>query len=94
MMEAGITPEEMTRAKGNVAGSLALSLEDSTTRMNRLGRNELTGTEHLSVDEIMEKIEAVTPEDIVAVSDAVYSGPYVIGAVGPFEAADLEEHVQ
>ena len=94
MMAAGITPEEMTRAKGNVAGSLALSLEDSTTRMNRLGRNELTGTEHLSVDEIMEKIEAVTPEDIVAVSEAVYSGPYVIGAVGPFEAADLEEHVQ
>ncbi len=94
MMETGITPEEMTRAKGNVAGSLALSLEDSTTRMNRLGRNELTGIEHLSVDQIMEKIEAVTPEDIVAVSDAVYSGPYVIGAVGPFVAADLEEHVQ
>ncbi len=93
MMESGPTPDELARAKGNIEGSLALSLEDSNSRMSRLGREELTGVEHLSVDEVLARIEAVTVEDTVDVARTVYSGPYVLGAVGPFDAADLEEFV-
>ena len=90
MMQHGLTEEELVRAKGHVQGSLALSLEDSSSRMNRLGRNELTGIEHLSVDEVMERIDAVDLDDALDVARDVYSGPYVIGAVGPFAAKDLE----
>ncbi len=93
MMETGPTPDELARAKGNVEGSLALSLEDSNSRMSRLGREELTGIAHLSVDEVLARIDAVTVEEAIEVARAVYSGPYVLGAVGPFEADDLEEFV-
>ena len=31
-------------------------LEDAASRMNRLGRNELIGVEHLSVDELVQRI--------------------------------------
>ncbi len=93
LMDQGLTDDELVRAKGHVQGSLALSLEDSNSRMTRLGRTELTGVEHLSVDEIVEKIEAVTPEDALEVVRAVYSGPYVLGAVGPFDPEDLEPYV-
>ncbi len=94
VMQDGLTPKELERAKGHVKGSLALSLEDSTSRMNRLGRNELTGIEHLSVDEIVERVEAVEIDDAREVARAVYAGPYVLGAVGPFDADDLEGYVR
>ena len=94
IMEHGITAEEMERAKGHIKGSLALSLEDTNGRMTQLGRQELTGVEHLSVDETVARIEALTHEDIIAAAREVYDGPYVLGLVGPFEEADFEELVQ
>jgi len=94
LMQDGLTDEELTRAKGHVAGSLALSLEDSGSRMNRLGRNELTGIDHLSVDEIVARVESVGVEGALAVARDVYGGPYVLGAVGPFDSDDLEVFIR
>jgi predicted Zn-dependent peptidase len=94
MMDTGITADELERARGHVQGSLAISLEDADSRMNRLGRNEITGLEHLSVDEIVARVDAVTLDDVIEVSRAAYSGPYVLGATGPFQVDDLIEHVQ
>jgi predicted Zn-dependent peptidase len=94
IMESGITEDELERARGHVQGSLALSLEDADSRMNRLGRNEITGMEHLSVDEIVARVDAVTNEDVIDVARAAYAGPYVLGATGPFDAEDLVEYVE
>ena len=94
MMDAGITKEELARARGHVQGSLAISLEDADGRMNRLGRNEITGLDHLSVDEIMARVDAVTLDDVIEVSRAAYAGPYVLGATGPFDVEDLVEFVR
>lgn len=94
IMADGITEEEMERAKGNVKGSLALSLEDTNGRMTQIGRQELTGVEHLSVDEIVARIEALTLQDIVDAAREVYDGPYVLGLVGPFQEVDFLETVQ
>ena len=94
MIDAGVTDDELERARGHVQGSLAISLEDADGRMNRLGRHEITGLEHLSVDEIVEKVDAVTLEDVVEAAGAAYSGPYVLGATGPFDVDDLLEFVE
>jgi predicted Zn-dependent peptidase len=93
-MESGITDAELDRAKGHVQGSLAISLEDADGRMNRLGRNEITGLEHTSVDEVVARVDAITRDDVIGVARAAYGGPYVIGATGPFQAEDLEEYVR
>lgn len=93
LVEEGVTPAELERAKGNMRGSLALSLEDANSRMVRLGRDELLGLEHLSVDERIARIEAVTREEVQAVAEEVLTGPRVVGAVGPFDAGDLEQYV-
>ncbi len=90
----GITPEELERAKGAMRGGLALSLEDANSRMVRLGRDELTGAPHYSVDERLAQLEAVTQEDIRTVAADVMTGPRVLGAVGPFQEGDLERFVR
>ncbi|MDK1017991.1 MAG: pitrilysin family protein [Actinomycetota bacterium] len=92
--EQGVTEEELDRAKGHVKGSLAISLEDANSRMNLIGRTEIVGQEHRTVDEIVAAITAVTHEEIISVAGAAYDGPHVIGAVGPFDSEDLEEYIR
>ena len=90
----GITPEELERAKGSMRGGLALSLEDSNSRMVRLGRDELAGMPHLSVDERLEKLDGVDLDRVKSVAADVYGGPIrVMGAVGPFEEGDLDQYL-
>ncbi len=93
VIEKGLTAEELDRAKGNMKGGLALSMEDTSSRMVRLGRHELTGIEHLTLDETVARIDAVSLGEIHAVAKEIYGGPFVLGAVGPFDAADLEPYV-
>lgn len=90
----GITENELERARGAMRGGLALSMEDSSSRMVRLGRAELIGFEHLSIDERIARVEEVTLDDVREVAETVLTGPKVIGAVGPFDHSDLEKHLK
>ncbi|MGF1616669.1 MAG: M16 family metallopeptidase [Acidimicrobiia bacterium] len=93
VMEEGVTEAELERAKGSMRGGLALSLEDSNSRMVRLGRDELAGMPHLSTDERLERLNAVTREDVQNVAREMYSANRLIGAVGPFDPSDLEPYL-
>ena len=93
VVKEGITADELDRAKGAMRGGLALSLEDANSRMVRLGRDELTGAPHYSVDERLALIDAVTLDDIQAVAAEVMTGPLVMGAVGPFAEGELDRFV-
>ena len=79
----GITAEELSRGKGQLRGGLVLGLEDSGSRMSRLGKAELLYDELLSIDEVMARIDAVTLEDVRAVASALFSQPEVLAIVGP-----------
>ena len=93
VMREGITEDELVRAKGSMRGGLALSLEDANSRMVRLGRDELSGLPHLSVDERLERLDRVSLADVQKVAQDLYSAERVIGAVGPFSASDLDRYV-
>ena len=84
----GITPEELARGKGQLAGSLVLGLEDTGSRMSRLGKGELVYGELLSVDEILHAVHAVTLDDVGRVAAEVLSGPVGLAVIGPFDAGD------
>jgi predicted Zn-dependent peptidase len=58
------SPDELARSKENVKGRMVLGLESTTARMNRLGSSLLAGLPLLSVDEVIERIDAVTLDDV------------------------------
>jgi predicted Zn-dependent peptidase len=60
----GITAEELRRAKDHLKGSLMLSLESTSSRMNRLARHELRFGSFLAMDEMLEAIDTVRPDQI------------------------------
>jgi predicted Zn-dependent peptidase len=82
----GITEAELMRAKGHVKGSLVLSGEDPGSRMNRLGRQQLTTGEILSIDELIAKFDALNMDDIRRVGERVLgTGRFRVTVVGPFD---------
>ncbi|WP_336651393.1 MULTISPECIES: M16 family metallopeptidase [unclassified Leucobacter] len=80
--ESGITEEERERALGQIAGSSALALEDSDTRMGRLARAELGSGELYDLDASLERFAAVTADDIRAIAADLAARPLTIVAVG------------
>jgi predicted Zn-dependent peptidase len=81
----GITEDELSRGKGQLAGSLVLGLEDTGSRMSRLGKAELVYGELLTVDDILARIEAVTLDDVGVVAKEVLSAKPTLAVIGPFE---------
>ncbi|MEO7350005.1 MAG: pitrilysin family protein [Terrimesophilobacter sp.] len=80
--ESGITADEMARAKGQLSGASALALEDSDTRMSRLGRAEITLGEFVDLDEALRRLDRVTGDDVIALAQDLASRPLSVAAVG------------
>jgi predicted Zn-dependent peptidase len=64
VLEDPASPQELDRSRENLKGRVALSLESTTARMNRLGSALLGEMPIYSVDEIVDRIDAVTVEDL------------------------------
>jgi predicted Zn-dependent peptidase len=87
--QTGLTEEELARGKGQLSGSLVLGLEDTGSRMSRLGKSELVYGELLGVDDILARIAAVSLDDVRAVASDVLSRPLTLSVVGPFDGRDF-----
>jgi predicted Zn-dependent peptidase len=79
----GITDDELVRGKGQLRGGLVLGLEDSASRMIRLGKAELVHDDLLEIDEVMARIDAVTLDDVRAVASEIFSREEILAVVGP-----------
>ncbi len=64
-----IAEEELRRAKDHLKGSLMLSLESTSSRMSNLARQELYFKRFMSLDEMLESIEAVTRDQVQQIAD-------------------------
>jgi predicted Zn-dependent peptidase len=83
----GVTDDEMRRAVGQLSGASALALEDSDTRMSRLGRSEITLGEYADLDEALRRLALVTPDDVRELAVELASRPLSVAAVGTVEAS-------
>ncbi|HEX7834490.1 MAG TPA: insulinase family protein, partial [Pseudolysinimonas sp.] len=90
MASDGVSDEELRRAQGQLGGSSALALEDSDTRMTRLGRSELTFGEFSDLDETLRRIAAVTTADVQKLAAELVERPLSVAAVGSIPAGALE----
>jgi len=82
---------ELERAKENLKGRILLSMESTSTRMNRLGKSLIAESEILSLDRIVAEIDAVERESVCELA-AVLLAPERLSAsgIGPDEARFLD----
>jgi predicted Zn-dependent peptidase len=79
---------ELERSRENAKGRLALSLESTAARMNRLGGSVLAELPILPVEEIIARIDAVTVEDVRALAAELFVASRLsVAAIGPDEQA-------
>ena len=86
LAESGITEAEHRRAIGQLRGASALALEDSDTRMSRLGRSEIGSGEFLDFSAALERLLRVTRDEVQTLAAQFASQPFTASAVGPISS--------
>jgi predicted Zn-dependent peptidase len=82
---SGLGDEELRRGRGQLRGSVVLGQEDAGSRMSRIAKGELLYGEIPSIDDIVARIDAVTPDDISALAGELLTEPPTYAAIGPFD---------
>jgi predicted Zn-dependent peptidase len=85
----GVTDLEVSRAIGQLGGAAALALEDSDTRMSRLGRSEITLGEFVDFDESLRRLSLVTKDTVRELANDLIARPLSIAAVGEVDEKAL-----
>jgi predicted Zn-dependent peptidase len=90
MAQSGPAESELQLAREHIKGSLTLSLESSSSRMIRLGRNEFNLGRQVTIEEIERHVDAVTYDDVLALARELFA-PEKLGlcVLGPVDEAVL-----
>lgn len=88
LAENGISEEELRKAVGQLRGGIVLALEDTGSRMSRLGRAELVSGEFQDIEETLAQIAAVTAGEVQDLARVLATAPRTTTVVGPFEETE------
>jgi predicted Zn-dependent peptidase len=69
----GISEDELARAKEHVKGRMVLSSESTAARMGRIGKAVLFDTPLLTLDELIERVDAVTQDEVAELARELYA---------------------
>jgi predicted Zn-dependent peptidase len=72
MKNEKVGDKELSEAKAQLKGKLLLSQENTSNRMTRLAKSELYFNRFVTLDELVENIDAVTSEDLLRFSDEFF----------------------
>jgi predicted Zn-dependent peptidase len=88
LLDGGVTPDELVRAREHVKGRLVLGLESTMARMSRLGVSLLGDVPLLELDELLERVEAVDADEVDALARTLLDPARLSAAgIGDDEAA-------
>ena len=90
LKKTGVTEDELRRAKDHLKGSLMLSLESTSSRMNRLAKHEMHHGTFLSMDAMLAAIDTVRHEEVQAlVTDLLDEERLALTTLGPLDRRNL-----
>ena len=82
-MSDGVTGAELDRAKSQLRAGLLMTLESPIARAGQMARHILVHGRPLTLEEMLEKVDAVTLGDIAGVALSVLESPPTLAAIGP-----------
>ncbi len=86
-VEDPASEEELNRSRENLKGRVVLALESTGARMSRLGSSVMNGLPILSVNEMIERIDSVTIEQVRELAAQLFAPEQLsVAGVGPDEA--------
>ena len=83
-----VSAEELRRAKDHLKGSIVLGLESTSSRMANLARQETYFKRFMSMDEMLQRVEQVTAEEVQALAQRFFqpkqTAVAMLGPLGDF----------
>jgi predicted Zn-dependent peptidase len=90
LKKTGVTTDELKRSKDHLKGSLMLSLESTSSRMNRLAKHEMHLGSFLTIDEMLASIDGVKHEEVQAlVTQLLDEDQLALTTLGPLDRRNL-----
>jgi predicted Zn-dependent peptidase len=93
LASGGLSADEVERGKGQLAGAMVLGLEDSSSRMSRIGKAELCYGDVLGLDDLLAQIDAVTLDEVNELAAELAGQERCLTVVGPFGEHDFDAAV-
>lgn len=90
IVSKGVTEAEVHKGKEQLKGNVILSLESTSSRMNRNGKNELMLGTHQSLDEMIAKIDRITMDQVEDLIKQLFSQPFAAALVGGSDQALID----
>ncbi|MHB1476576.1 MAG: M16 family metallopeptidase, partial [Coriobacteriia bacterium] len=84
LVNDGVTADELDRVRESIKGQMILGLESTRSRMTRLGKTQVTGTELLSLDEIIERLDSVTLDVLDRLAGQIFATNRTLAVIAPF----------
>lgn len=83
LIKDGVTDKELKNSKEQLKGQMMLSLENTSSRMMRNGRNELLLGKHRSLDDIITDLNSVTHDSVKQVSNQLFTNKPATALIAP-----------
>ena len=81
---------QLKRSKDHLKGSLMLSLESTSSRMNRLAKHEMHLGSFLTMDQMLASIDGVKHEEVQAlVTQVIDEAQLALTTLGPLDRRNL-----
>jgi predicted Zn-dependent peptidase len=89
--DEAVSEAELQRAKDQLKVSIMLSLESTSARMSNIARQEIFFGRQFTLDEILERIDRVTAQDVQRMAREIFGGKELaVTAIGQLEGLDLD----
>lgn len=89
LAESGLPADELESVRNQAKGQVMLSLEPTSARMHRLAGVALYGEPYLTLDEVYERIDAVTAEEVAGLCRTYYAPErQTVVGLGPFSGVE------
>jgi predicted Zn-dependent peptidase len=91
VVEESVSPDELKLVKDQSLSLLLLGLESSSARAGGLARQEIIHGRRITPEEVIKKIEAVTPDDMQRVARAFFKSESLsLGALGNLNGFNVD----
>jgi predicted Zn-dependent peptidase len=84
--------KELERLKSYVKGNMVISLEGSSSRMNRLARHIMYYHRYIPLDEVIEKIDKISVDDILRSAQRLLKGKWSLALIKPENGLEIDEN--
>lgn len=88
LIQNGLTDKELINSKEQLKGNLMLSLESTSSRMSRNGRNEMLLQRHRTLDDMVKEIDMVSHESIQDIIAELFKQPSSEALIAPKPAKE------